>query len=243
MARLQPMPPIVLPTAELAELGKHWSGADLALPKSQGEKVGSLCDRAVGKALAAMLGVKVEKPLNNSALLPPKPDCVEVGPTRVIGGIRPQNFDVAYRPDGVRFAYDSKTLNSRTSLGKNYQNMLNDLGTEAATVHIRFPAALVGFILAVPEPCLGTHRENLTTALMRLSGRLSANGDMHKAEVIALVAWHPADGNLDMNWPPAGSRLRIEKFSEQVSAAYLERYAGMPPHNSGDDPVDTPDDV
>lgn len=66
---------------------------------------------------------------------------MEVGPTRVIGGIRPQNFDVAYRPDGVRFAYDSKTLNSRNSLGKNYQNMLNDLGTEAATVHIRFPSA------------------------------------------------------------------------------------------------------
>lgn len=70
-----------------------------------------MCDRAVGRALAAMLGVKVEKPLNNLALLTPKPNCVEVGPTRVIGGIRPQNFDVAYRPDGVRFAHDSKTPN------------------------------------------------------------------------------------------------------------------------------------
>lgn len=62
MARLHTMPPIVLAVAELAELGKSWSVTDVALPKSQGEKVGALCDRAVGKALAAMLGVKVENP-------------------------------------------------------------------------------------------------------------------------------------------------------------------------------------
>ena len=42
-------------------------------------------------------------------LLPTKSNCVEVGPTRVIGGIRPQNYDVAYRPDGPRFVFDSKT--------------------------------------------------------------------------------------------------------------------------------------
>ena len=176
-------------------------------------------------------GIPIERPKSATSLLPPSPDCVEIGPTRIIGGIRPQNFDVAYRPDGVRFAYDSKTLNSRKSLGKNYQNMLNDLGTEAATVHTRFPAAIVAFILAVPEPCLATHRYNLTAALTRLSGRVSANGDVHKAEVIALVLWHPDDGSIDASWPQKDSRLRLENFSEQVAACYLERYAGMPPHN------------
>lgn len=55
--------------------------------------------------------VPVIPPTSRSALLPPKPDCVEVGACRIIGGVRPQNFDVAYRPDGVRFAFDSKTLN------------------------------------------------------------------------------------------------------------------------------------
>ncbi len=230
------MPPIALPTADLVAIGAHWDAATLTLPKAQGEKVGSLCDRTVGAALAVMLGrLPVEKPISAKALLPPMPDCVEVGPTRVIGGIRPQNFDVAYRPDGVRFAYDSKTLNSRKSVGKNYQNMLNDLGTEAATVHTRFPSALVAFILAVPEPCLSTHRFNLTSALTRLSGRKSSNGDVHKAEIIALVAWHPEDGSVDAGWPPQDSRLRVEKFSEQVVECYLERYAGMPPHNAGED--------
>ena len=52
---------------------------------------------------------------------------VEVGPVRVIGGVRPQNFDVGYRPDAIRFAFDSKSLNDRESIGKNWQNMINDL--------------------------------------------------------------------------------------------------------------------
>jgi hypothetical protein len=154
-----------------------------------------------------------------------------VGPTRVIGGIRPQNFDVAYRPDGIRFAYDSKTLNGQESLGKNYQNMVNDLGAEATTVHARFASAIVAFIIAVPEPCLGNHGSNLIAALTRLCARNTTSGDLYKAEAIGLVVWHPDTGGIDANWPPADSLLRIEKFSPQVEACYTYRFAGQPPHN------------
>lgn len=233
MANLQTMPVIALPVADLAAIGQHWHAASFTLPKAKGELVGGICDRAVGQALATMLGgIPVLDPIKSTALLPPEPDCVEVGPTRVIGGIRPQNFDVAYRPDGVRFAYDSKTLNTRSSLSKNYQNMINDLGTEAATVHTRFPSAIVAFVVAVPEPCLATHRKNLTSALTRLCGRRSTGGDVHKAEVIGLVVWDPTTGQVDADWPPKDSLLRIEKFSEQVEACYADRFAGLPPHNS-----------
>ncbi len=168
------MPGIVLPVDRLVTIGKHWKPKDSELPKTQGELVGKLCDETVGNALAIMLGgISVEKPKMNS-LLPAGPDCVEVGPTRVIGGIRPQNFDVAYRPDGVRFAYDSKTLNGQESVAKNYQNMINDLGAEATTVHARFASAIVAFIVAVPEPCLGNHGRNLIAALTRLCGYISS---------------------------------------------------------------------
>ena len=232
MANLQTMPIVTLPVAQLAEIGNHWDAATFTLPKAQGERVGGLCDQAVGQALATMLGgIPVRDPIRATALLPPEPDCVEVGPTRVIGGIRPQNFDVAYRPDGVRFAYDSKTLNTKSSLAKNYQNMLNDLGTEAATVHTRFPSAIVAFIVAIPEPCLGAHRRNLTSALTRLCGRRITSGDVHKAEVISLIAWNPATGEIDQDWPPANSLLRIDRFSEQAEACYADRFAGLPPHN------------
>ncbi len=225
------MTPIVLPGARLVDIGQHWIAADVELPKKYGELVGKLCDETVGNALAEMLGgIPIKKPKMNS-LLPPEPDCVEVGPTRVIGGIRPQNFDVAYRPDGIRFAYDSKTLNGQESVGKNYQNMVNDLGAEATTVHARFASAIVAFIIAVPEPCLGNHGSNLIAALTRLCGRNTTSGDLYKAEAIGLVVWHPATGVIDANWPPTASLLRIEKFSPQVEACYTYRFAGQPPHN------------
>jgi hypothetical protein len=232
MANLQTMPSIVLSGDRLAEIGKHWKAADHELPKTHGEMVGKLCDETVGNALAQMLGgIPIKKPKMNS-LLPPEPDCVEVGPARVIGGIRPQNFDVAYRPDGIRFAYDSKTLNGRESVGKNYQNMVNDLGAEATTVHARFASAIVAFIIAVPTPCLGNHGRNLIAALTRLCGRDTISGDLYKAEAIGLIVWHPDSGGIDADWPPADSPLRIEKFSAQVETCYSYRYAGQPPHNS-----------
>jgi hypothetical protein len=183
MANLQTMPPIALPTARLIQIGTHWKAAKNELPKKQGELLGKLCDETVGNALAQMLGgipVKIPKMYS---LLPADPDCVEVGPARVIGGIRPQNFDVAYRPDGIRFAYDSKTLNTLKSLGKNYQNMINDLGAEATTVHTRFASAIVAFIIVAPEPCLGNHGHNLIAALTRLCGRNTISGDLYKAEL------------------------------------------------------------
>src|SRR5207249_7512073 len=99
--------------------GQVWStnGQKLSRtpPWSSGE-LGRLFDTAVGNALAIMLGgVPVVAP-NAYALTPQMPDCVEVGPVRIIGGVRPQNFDVGYRPDGARFIFDGKTLNDRKSV-------------------------------------------------------------------------------------------------------------------------------
>lgn len=225
------MPAIVLPTERLIQIGQHWNAAEEELPKAHGESVGKLCDETVGNALAHLLGgIPIRKPKANS-LLPAEADCVEVGPARVIGGIRPQNFDVAYRPDGIRFAYDSKTLNGKESVGKNYQNMVNDLGAEATTVHARFASAIVAFIITVPEPCLGNHGDNLIAALTRLSGRDTISGDLYKAEALGLIVWEPTTGLIDANWPPANSPLRIENFSRLVEACYRYRFAGQPPHN------------
>ena len=61
-------------------------------------------------------GITIDNASNSNSLLPAYADCVEVGPVRVVGGVRSQNFDVGYRPDGVRFAFDSKILNDKKSL-------------------------------------------------------------------------------------------------------------------------------
>jgi hypothetical protein len=233
MAQLQAMPQVVLDPTQLQAIGAPWDAETVTLPKAAGEAAGKYCDQVVAASIAAMLGsIPVVPPVNREALLPPQADCVELGPSRVIGGIRPQNFDVSYRPDGVRFVYDNKTLNTKASLAKNYQNMLNDLGTEAATVHVRFPYAVVAFVVMVPDPCLvSPHRANLTSALKRISRRGSALGVPHKAEVISFIVWDPVTGQIDPDWPPQNTHLRIGDFAEQVQEVYLDRYGGLPPHD------------
>jgi hypothetical protein len=194
-------------------------------------QLGEVFDARVGAALAAMLGnIPIVRP-NAASLLPQQVDCVEVGPCRLVGGVRPQNFDVGYRPDGIRFAFDSKTLNDAKSVQKNYQNMINDLATEATTVHTRFPYAVVAFLVAVPTPCLESpQKEALTETLERLGQRSSPLDLAHKAEAISLVLWDPGTGRIDPSWPGEGSALRIELLSQQIERAYVTRYKGLPPH-------------
>ncbi|HLY32145.1 MAG TPA: hypothetical protein VKQ36_14035 [Ktedonobacterales bacterium] len=234
MATLAPMPPVSIAQAELAQFGTAWeqNGGRLSRtpPRSSGE-LGRLFDVAVGQALATMLGgIPLVTP-NPTALIPAQSDCVEVGPVRVVGGVRPQNFDVGYRPDGIRFAFDSKTLNDQESIGKNWQNMINDLATEATTVHSRFPHAVVAFMVVFPLPCVSAaHQRATIETLERLARRPAVDGPLYMAEAISLVVWNPADGSIDVNIPPARSPLRIEQFSSQVEAVYVSRYKGLPPH-------------
>jgi len=234
MATLATMPPISIAQSDLQRFGRAWinNGQRLSRtpPESSGE-LGKLFDMAVGQALATLLGgIPIVLP-NSSSLTPPQAECVEVGPVRVIGGVRPQNFDVGYRPDGVRFAFDSKTLNDRESIGENWQNMINDLATEATTVHSRFPHALVAFMVIYPAPCVpASHQRATIETLERLARRSSVDGATYMAESISLVLWHPESGLIDPDIPAHSSPLRIEKFSEQIEAAYVSRYKGLPPH-------------
>ncbi len=234
MATLMSMPQIVIDQTELTQFGVVWrqNGGRLSRtpPRSSGE-LGRLFDLAVGQSLATLLGgIPIVTP-NGATLLPSQPDCVEVGPVRIVGGVRPQNFDVGYRPDGVRFAFDSKTLNDQESIGKNWQNMINDLATEATTVHSRFPFALVAFLVAFPAPCVSAaHQRATIETLERLARRTTVDGPLYMAEAISLVVWNPDDGAIDPTIPPVSSPLRVERFSDQVEAAYVSRYKGLPPH-------------
>ncbi len=235
MPVLQAMPPITIDTSILVEFGKIWYSNQKSLsrtpPYSSGD-LGKLFDNAVGQALAVMLGnIPLVRITDYNTLLPPQPNCVEVGPVRVIGGVRPQNFDVGYRPDGIRIAFDSKTLNDAKSVGKNWQNMVNDLATEATTVHSRFPHAVVAFMVVIPEPCAsGPVRKAIIETLERLARRNNVEDSFYMAEAISLVFWNPDDGTIDTSLPSPSSPIRIEKFSNQVELAYVNRYKGLPPH-------------
>lgn len=228
------MPPVIVAQSDLASFGAMWrsrGGSLSRTPPQSSSQLGNLFDAAVGSALAIMLGnIPIVRP-TATALTAPVSDCVEVGPVRIIGGVRPQNFDVGYRPDGVRVAFDSKTLNDAASLKKNWQNMINDLATEATTVHSRFPHAVVAFMVIIPTPCLiEPQRSAMVETLERLARRRNVEDPDYMAEAISLVVWNPDNGSIEIDVPQPASTLRLESFSVSVEAAYVSRYKGLPPH-------------
>lgn len=232
------MPPLVIPRRELIDFGKQWKlrGGRLSRskPYSSGQ-LGNVIDHTVGHALAEMLGgLPIMKPKGGS-FNPPAANVVEVGPMRVDGGIRPQNFDAGYRPSGygVRIAFDSKTLNDTKSVGKNWQNMVNDIATEAATVHSVYEDAVVGFIIAVPFPCINKRRRTQMIKIFENIARRVNTADQHYlVEAISFVIWYPSTGKISAKYPPPDSVLRIEKFSTFVERAYRNRFDGRPPHDT-----------
>ncbi len=234
MPFLEPMPFLTAEEIALNGFGQRWT-AIKKFSESDGKQfvkdLSKVFDDRIGRCLATMLGVKTAQ-LKAASLLPTEPDVVEIGPVRVVGGIRPQNFDVGYRPDGVRFVHDTKTLNEKKSVCKNFQNMINDIGTEATTVHTRFPFAVVAFMVIIPSPCFPELiRKRFTPMLDRLVGRDSPDDLPYKAEAVSLVLWDPETNTIDLSWPESNSPLRIEKFSEFVQAQYHKRYDGMAPHD------------
>jgi hypothetical protein len=110
--------------------------------------------------------------------------------------------------------------------------MINDLATEATTVHSRFPYAIVAFIVAFPEPAISQPQLNaIIETLERLTGRGEIDKPLHQAEAISFIIWDPNTGNVSTAIPNTTSLLRLEKFSDQVESVYRTRYKGLPPHN------------
>lgn len=247
MPELQGMPEIRIAQESLAHWGAIWRGAAGSLgsdgepqtkrpnrfDRAQGMEFARIFDHAFADALAVMLGgIPVVTP-NANALTPRQPDCVEVGTTRVVGGIRPQNYDVAYRPDGPRVVFDSKTLNEGSSVRKNWQNMINDLASEAATAHTRFPFCIVAFIVAIPaQAVLERQRRAIVSTLERLGSRKDELDQHHLAEAVSLVLWNPDSGEIDADTPGGDSPIRLRNMSRRIESAYRDRYQHLPPHTT-----------
>lgn len=255
MPLLTSMPIVEFDQGRLKQFGAAWSqGAEVTSKGEKGQRssrlgrsgdysganLGGFANMAMAQALSQMLGGFRIVPATSAQLLPQSQFLVEVGEVRVIGGVRPQNYDVAYRPDGIRFVFDSKTLNDTDSIRKNYQNMINDLGTEATTAHTRFPYAVVAFMVLVPLSCMRELSSQVTRGILgnleRLVGRVDVNGPVHKAEAISLVVWDPTTGTIDETFVVPSSPLHLRRFSEMISDAYIGRYQGLDPHNDKDIP-------
>ncbi|XQW84261.1 hypothetical protein ACOYR1_14135 [Thalassotalea piscium] len=112
--------------------------------------------------------------------------------------------------NGPRIVFDSKSLNNNLSIGKNWQNMINDLATEATIVHTRYLYSIVAFAIIIPKPALMAKQQNdIINTLERLNTREKITDLPHLAEAISLVIWDPKTVNIDQNVPQKDSSLRI----------------------------------
>ena len=86
-------------------------------------------------------------------------------------------------------------------------------------------------MVILPVPCsLEPTRSAMIETLERLGRRGGIDGPNHMAEAISFVLWDPESGAINQEIPNAVSSLRLERFSEQVEVAYVNRYKGLPPH-------------
>jgi|ERR1044071_6609855 hypothetical protein len=233
------MPELRLPQNKLAGWGNIWLGTEgsirngLPTPKQpfrfdkkQGMDFAAFFDQGFAEAFAAMVDVPVRSRKEKNT------NCVELGDVLVVGPGIKQNYDVGYGPNGrgPRMVFDSKTLNDRTSIGKNWRHMYHVLNGESAIVHDSYPYCLSSYIVVVPTPALDlTQQRDIISALRRLGIRQHRDDALHLAEAVALVIWNPYDGSINQDIP-IEPNLRLDTLSQRIYRIYADRYGDTPPH-------------
>ena len=158
------------------------------------------------------------------------------GETEVAGGLRTVKADVSetHRLDGLRLAVEIKPVN--LDVGRAIWNRFGDIRTFAVNLHLKFPFAVVGGVLAIPtyeeQPSAteGARRSTLPL-ITRAVGRLARAGGRgteadapHLLEGVAVIVYDPDTETVDATLPPPGSGLRWEEFVAALAAAYEARF-------------------
>lgn len=176
--------------------------------------------RALGRALLGELKQKV-----------PRLQGV-VGEHEVSGALRTAKADVSESNalDGLRLAVEIKPIN--IAVGRAIWNRFGDIRTFAVNLHLKFPFAVVGGVLAIPTyEATPTGRRSTThlitrvvERLVRAGGRRSEGDAPHLLEGICVLAYDPDSSTRDPNLPPVGSGLRWEEFVSELVSAYEARF-------------------
>ena len=159
-------------------------------------------------------------------------DRVVVGERDVSGALRIAKADLSeiHPLDGLRLAVEIKPIN--LAVGRAIWNRFGDIRTFAVNIHLKFPFAVVGGVLAVPtweekDRYRKSTRHLIQRAVKRLvraGGRRTEGDAPHLLEAIAVVVYDPDTGSLDPELPPKGSGLRWEEFISTLATTYDARF-------------------
>jgi hypothetical protein len=156
------------------------------------------------------------------------------------GGLGPKKVDVAYSDErhGLQLAVSIKSINS-PPYGKNLKNRFADLCTEAITLHLRFPYAVVCALFAFPlgaDQDLTEGREQSTFAranklFATISGRREYSNSAEKFENLTTMLFQPYDPNGSDPWVCLYNSETYEKMSEEAYFAMIKSiYNARNPH-------------
>jgi len=153
------------------------------------------------------------------------------------GGLGPKKVDVAYSDErhGLLLAVSVKSIMA-APYGKNLKNRFADLCTEAITLHMRFPYAVVCAFFAFPEDARKdkTRNRHLSTfdramrLLASVSGRQEHTDPAEKFETIAMLSVEPPSqtgrrGKAAIFDAATGKVLTDKAYYEKLRLIYNER--------------------
>jgi hypothetical protein len=164
------------------------------------------------EVLSARLAAEVADGLRGVGFPNVKPLRGGPGERAFQGGLGPKKVDVAYADEqhGLLLAVSIKSINA-SPYGKNLKNRFADLCTEAITLHMRFPYAVVCALFAFPTPANEDITEGRKVSTFRraarllatISGREEYTDPGEKFEHAAVMLFQP----LSENGPPPTVRL------------------------------------
>lgn len=138
-----------------------------------------------------------------------KPTKTGVGEKEFQGGLGPKKVDVSYSDErhGLLLAVSIKTINF-APFGKNLKNRFGDLLTEAITLHLRFPYALVCMLFAFPIAADKDLTKGRTVSTFQrasklfatVSGRRDYTDPGEKFENVTLMLFQPMRGRGAKPW-------------------------------------------
>jgi len=154
------------------------------------------------------------------------------GEREVSGALRVVKADVseAHELDGLRLAVEIKPVN--LAVGRAIWNRFGDIRSFAVNIHLKFPFAVLGGVLAIPTSEEGKAGQKSTIPvinrgverLARAGGRRTEADAAHLLEGVAVVVYDPTSKILDPAIPPTGSGLRWDEFVDALAAAYHSRF-------------------
>lgn len=160
----------------------------------------------------------------------------EAGERNVSGALRVAQADVTelHPLDGLRLAIEIKPVN--LAVGRAIWNRFGDIRMFAVNLHLKFPFAVLGGVLAMPtyeESGTGDHvtRRQTVPLITRAVNRLSRAGGRrteaeapHLLEAVAVLVYDPDTASIDPAVPPPGSGLRWDEFIVILATAYDARF-------------------